>query len=391
MEYEFTAIESLIRSAIEQSDKSNKTFEERFAQVRNAVALERDRIKKSFAFRVWQIETDQQKSHYVQYHQHRLVALIDELFEISNREDQQQTREHSRLSREAFFLFDQLDDILNTIRKDVSEYFSLDVKVPESDKAKLLKSIQCKSSEIQNYLSQRNSAHIAVCFRDIGESAVGEKLTYRKIQYLEMITDSIEVLLKKNSDNHLNETDLRSLLLSLNYNRSEYFKYFVDLVQAELSELGSDSERLEKLAFHYKTINQIQLIPGLAFHPGSKGIVTRLSEWIYEEVEFLERKRFLTTNAQIAENDFAKKDFKLEFDMSVSQFAFFIKAFIETGVIQNKNISELIRFLSKFVKTKRSENISYESFRIKYYNVEGTTKDAVKNTFHTAIGFINSD
>jgi len=133
VEYEFTAIESLIRSAIEQSDKSNKTFEERFAKVRNAVALERDRIKKSFAFRVWQIETDQQKSHYVQYHQHRLVALIDELFEISNREDQQQTREHSRFSREAFFLFDQLDDILNTIRKDVSEYFSLDVKVPESD------------------------------------------------------------------------------------------------------------------------------------------------------------------------------------------------------------------------------------------------------------------
>ena len=68
--------------------------------------------------------------------------------------------------------------------------------------------------------------------------------------------------------------------------------------------------------------------------------------------------------------------------MSISQFAYFIRTFIEAGVIQNKNISELIRFLVRFVKTKRSENIAYESFRMKYYNVESSTKNSVK-TFYT--------
>lgn len=77
--------------------------------------------------------------------------------------------------------------------------------------------------------------------------------------------------------------------------------------------------------------------------------------------------------------------------MSVSQFALFTKAFVESGVIQNKNVSELIRFLSKFVKTKRSGTISPESLRIKYYDVESSTKDAVKNLLHTAIGYINSN
>jgi hypothetical protein len=77
--------------------------------------------------------------------------------------------------------------------------------------------------------------------------------------------------------------------------------------------------------------------------------------------------------------------------MSVSQFAYFIKTLTETGVIQNKNVSELIRFLAKFVKTKRSENISYESFRIKYYNAEDNTKGAVRNLLHTAIGYINNN
>ena len=89
--------------------------------------------------------------------------------------------------------------------------------------------------------------------------------------------------------------------------------------------------------------------------------------------------------------EFVKTEFKLEFNMSVSQFAYFIKAFVESGVIQNKNTSELMRFLSKFVKSRRSESIGYESFRAKYYNVENSTKDSVKNLLHTTIGYINSN
>ena len=96
------------------------------------------------------------------------------------------------------------------------------------------------------------------------------------------------------------------------------------------------------------------------------------------------------SKGSLSEETTIRKEFKFEFDMSVSQFAYFIRTFIEAGVIQNKNISELIRFLARFVKTKRSENIAYESFRMKYYNVEGTTKNSVKNILHNAIGYINS-
>lgn len=207
---------------------------------------------------------------------------------------------------------------------------------------------------------------------------------------MEMLVESMTGLFK-NGDVEFLEDKIQSLLNSINFNSTDYFKHYVARIQNQIAELGSDAERLEKLAFHYKIINQVQPIGGQVYDPNSKGIKIQLTEWISEEVQFLERKRDLTTASHIAEKEFTRKDFKLEFDMSVSQFAFFIKAFIETGVIQNKNISELIRFLARFVKTKRSENISYESFRIKYYNVESGTKDAVKNSLHSAIGFINSN
>jgi hypothetical protein len=391
LEYEFKNIESLIRSAIDPSTKSNKAFDERFTQIRNAVAVECDRIKKSFALCVWELENSQQRLHFVQYHQHRLIILIDELFRISNQE-KEKPGFNSRISSEAFFLYDQLEDILNLMQNELSEYFSLDAKMPEPYKAKALKSIQEKYRDIQTLMGGKKNALIVICSSHIKEllERKKSKTTYKKIHYMEMLVESIGSLLK-NRDADFPEGEIQALLISLNFNSIDYFKYYVELIQNQLTELDSNAERLEKLAFHNKTINQIQSIHDLVYDPDTKGIKAQLSEWISDEVQFLERKRDLTTNSQLAEKDFVKKDFKLEFDMSVAQFAFFIKAFIEAGVIQNKNISELIRFLARFVKTKRSENISYESFRIKYYNVEDNTKDAVKNTLHTAIGFINSN
>jgi hypothetical protein len=96
-------------------------------------------------------------------------------------------------------------------------------------------------------------------------------------------------------------------------------------------------------------------------------------------------------HVSIGEKDLISKDFKLNFNLSVSHLAFLFKAFIETGVIQNKNTSELIRFLTKFVKTKKSEAVSYESFRIKFYNAETGTKDAVKKTLQLLLNYMNKN
>lgn len=179
------------------------------------------------------------------------------------------------------------------------------------------------------------------------------------------------------------------VLLYLNFNSRKYFAHLTGSIKRQIDAQETRAEKLERLCHELKAVNQIPCEFDIAYSVKYPPLQQMLADWIVEEIHFMERTVEPTTPFALPEKTALKKDFKLEFDMSVSQFAFFIKSFIETGVIQNKNVSELIRFLAKFVKTKRSENISYESFRIKYYNVEDNTKDAVKNTLHTAIGFIN--
>ncbi|MBS1508505.1 MAG: hypothetical protein JSS79_17840 [Bacteroidetes bacterium] len=182
---------------------------------------------------------------------------------------------------------------------------------------------------------------------------------------------------------------LKLCLFSLNFNYRGFYIYCIDKIQNEVSSIEFEIDQVEKLSYHLKNINQMQAKPGLSYNRRLAPIKIQLSDWLLEEIQFIDKKCKLSTVSKEKDDDFSKRDFKLEFDMSVSQFAFFTKTLVESGVIQNKNVSELIRFLSKFVKTKRSGSISHESFRIKYYNVEDSTKDAVRNTLHTAIGYIN--
>lgn len=178
------------------------------------------------------------------------------------------------------------------------------------------------------------------------------------------------------------------VLLTLNFNSPKYFSYWINNLARKLGTDETSVEKFERLLLEHKMINQLPREFNIAYTEKYPPLSQMIGGWLAEEMYFLERTLNLNAS-QPNDRDFAKHGFKLEFDMSVSQFAFLIKSFIEIGAIQNKNISELIRFLARFVKTKRSENISYESFRMKYYNVEGSTKDVVKNTLHNAIGYIN--
>lgn len=231
VKYEFENIESLIRSAIDPSVKTAKSFDEQFAGIRNAVAVERDRIKKSFASHVWELETNQQRKHYVCYHQQRINVLIDELFVISKPEGKT-SGINSRISSEAFFLYDQLDDILNFMQKELSEYFSLDARMPWPQKAKAVKRIQDTCKGFKDLLANRENLLVTICIDELTKllARIDLNTTYKQVHYAEILTESILDLLK-DQEADFSENDIFALLISINFNSPKYFHYYVELIK----------------------------------------------------------------------------------------------------------------------------------------------------------------
>ena len=111
------------------------------------------------------------------------------------------------------------------------------------------------------------------------------------------------------------------------------------------------------------------------FERNLPSIKQQLLNWIEEETKFQKKK--MTLAPVIPQLLAASDKGKINSGLSVAQIAYFCSLLMQSGIIQDDNVSELLRVVCENFKTSKSENISHESLRQKYYSVEYATVEAV--------------
>lgn len=106
---------------------------------------------------------------------------------------------------------------------------------------------------------------------------------------------------------------------------------------------------------------------------------TKLSDWIAEEIYFFEKRQQLAINFPLNTDDPIQKDFKLKLNLSVAQFACFLRGLKDIGIIKNNNVLEVIRFMAGVIQTKHTDTISWESLRSKFYQTDDAARESVRD------------
>ncbi|MGC8823154.1 MAG: hypothetical protein ACP5PZ_00980 [Bacteroidales bacterium] len=75
--------------------------------------------------------------------------------------------------------------------------------------------------------------------------------------------------------------------------------------------------------------------------------------------------------------------------MSVAQLGFLLKIAFEVGIVKNPNQRDVIGFMANHTKTKQADTISPESLRTRFYNIEDSTRQAVKEYVIKMLNYIN--
>jgi hypothetical protein len=396
VDYEFENIESLTRQLIAAAKGPNSSAGKQFNDIKSSISAEIARAERSFALKVLSFEAIRQAELVVRYHQLSLTTLLDELFNLSGSiSEQSKAKRNSNSLHVITEIQLLLEDLLQSIQILLPDYFDLDSPAPKSAKEKALLEIKEGSDQLEVSLSRfsidpdlRVSA-LSV-FTDFLK-AHDQPITFRQVSCVRALAAQLLELTSNALEASPIDNQVRTILLNVNCNQNTCVGYFMHFLAMELSSAETISDKLERLALHYKTVSHTQTRSDFSFHVEQASLKMQVLEWLVEEIAFYERKRELNLGPSGKPDELIATDFKLIFDLSVAQFACFIKVLTETGVVQNKNQSELFRFLVRFVKTKRSENISYDSFRTRYFNVESNTKGAVSNLLHTCIGHIDAN
>ena len=354
--------------------------ESKFNQIKNSILQEIVRVQNAFKRRFLAGVREDKTRRFFEYHQMSLTRLLDEFYSKVALE------QRAPLRHVIDFVCASMEDLLIFIQRRFPKYFTSSQKAPEVYVVRVLKEIEVNKNKL---LQRFEDSGVHDTLKNLVASAFrvdNESISFSRLEFMEALQSEFKDYSGSNTE-WIKQYFLETLV-KLNHNSPAFLRYYCDHINGSLTGCETLADRIDQLSYFSKIVNQVQQVPNVVYDDTLPSIKTQLSDWIAHELEYYRQKQMWNLSTTTSE-PFIKSDFKLIFDLSVANLAYLFNILLENNILLNKNTSEVIRFLTKFVKTKKAESVSYESFRIKFYNTESGTKDAVKKTLQSLLSYIN--
>jgi hypothetical protein len=323
--YELENIEAKISENISVAASESLNFD--VPEFLRELDQECSKVRRAFRHQVVTFENELLVKRYFHFHQESLIDLIDTL--------------HTGTQTASPFrecVIDRLSGLLRYLEEHFPEYFNQDMKMPIVAREQANKELSLFRESMTLKFGTHNVDVGLVellknSFSDFMEG--NESISFRRFYYLRVLKENI--LNMGNEDVPCIETvDLIRVLLHFNYNAPAFCNYLVRYVTWAVSKASSISEKLDQLAYYLKFSNQEYSIAGIAFDHNNPPINIQIAEWISQEMQYLKRKQQLLPN--ISAEEVVPTEFRLVFDLSVSQVAFLFRVLSKRASFKTKTL-----------------------------------------------------
>ena len=351
----------------------------------NIVLIDIESIKRHLLSSLFVFEKQCDVKPLVQNYQSLTIKLLNDLYSYRCNETTSGNLHNLYTSLSNLF-----GDLLAYIETYFSKYFNLDVEIPHLHYATNRKYLQQQFDEL------------TIAFKDTIEDlelvtminshyasphncAKKKTITFRNLIYIkDLIRELDDVVLKSSFYKSVKE-----VLIYLNYNYIEFFKYLVDKVQGEYNNLETLDAKLEFLKYQRKLFKQKHIEFNSALFNQFPSIKEQVLNWIGEEILFMEGQSEIVNQEPETKDLNLVSESKITVALSVAQLAFLIRVLTLGKVITNHNQSDVIRIFASNFKTHKTDDISYGSLYGKYFKPEPSTIRDIKDVLLRLINLIN--
>jgi hypothetical protein len=230
---------------------------------------------------------------------------------------------------------------------------------------------------------QKASNIVLQSFSKIIEVDFQQKITYNELLFASEI---LPILYNQISNKQKTKKCLKVIMLEFNFNSLEFFDFYTDEINKEMNKQEDDIEKFKILYKYLKNTNQKQLYTNRKWKYKLPSAKKQIAGWLEEEIQYLNQHRILQSYSMEHPINMEVKT-KFHTDLSVPQLSYFFGLLIQVGIIQPPTQRAIFRFIADHFKTKMTNSISTDSLNSKYYNVEKTTKNAVREKIIELLNF----
>ncbi|WP_140487137.1 hypothetical protein [Flavobacterium sp. GSA192] len=343
---------------------------------------ENERIKKANKERIYNLKSKNKIEQRIHQKQQSLENLAHSLIKEINPENYKYLRHFSDNYNKTDCLkitYIYLEKLHRFIEKEYKNYINVQSNIP-------YRSLFIKEKEITNKLknvksallnSEINIQLLNIVYEPILKIStinIKEKLTYYDFNYCSEFILEIHKIIENEK---ITEDALIDCLFYLNFNSLQFFKFLTDTILKNLENSDNNIQKIDCLYLSLKCYNQKQRINTVKYRINLPSVQNQIIHWIEEEIAYLNRSFNLETKhfKLPPENELSTKFIS---GLSVAQLSCFFGLLLETEIIKHKNQTDIFKFIAQNFKTKNTDNISIDSLKVKYYNVEIGTKKAIR-------------
>jgi hypothetical protein len=351
----------------------------------NQVLMEENqKIKLAIKEKVFKLKSNLKIEHYIHKNQlameSQLNSLIKQINPDTNNELYQYSDQYNKIDC-LKSIYSNLEKLLLFIEKEYNEYLNVNIMVPQRTVLMNEYAIKPKLDFVRDSLLAKevNGDLLKILFEPIlllSTINLQNKITYYQFNYAtEYVMELSQVLIE--NPNQVNDSEIAEWLLDLNMNSFRFFDYKTNEIQKKLDQCESDVDRLELLYKKLKKFNQHRSKIKKSFIDKLPEIKVQICNWIEEEIEFINRKRNLD-DTQRGPIKTMQPNNKILIGLSVAQLGYFVNILMHTGIIKHHNQRDVFRMIADNFKTSGTDSISLDSLSSKFYNVESSTKNTIK-------------
>ena len=349
-------------------------------QVKSAKTLCSD-LKQKWIHELFSSAKEQVITRYVHYHQAGITQLSNQISRqipvlnfLSN--------EQADLLQFYEQLLSELEQLLQFLSNNCYQYFDLDHKVSTYYCQRQHEKIVEFKEELKAYsgiaVERALIEAIAISIEESAAEALTSGISYRQIDHILNVLRMVHQLL-----NIVNEPSTNTLVLALyrqNLNSLHFYNWYQEhIIQRVHGSSGKEQE--EMVIKEIKALSAIFVDSEKAFEPELPSIEQMFLPWLNERI--IDGGK--TNKTLVKQNG----NGQLPLNLSVPQFALFIRIFYQAGCFPVTNISKLTRFFTQHFTTKKQPHISFKSFGRAFYSLDQSAAAIVRDYLQKMLNYLN--
>ena len=321
---------------------------------------------------------------YVHYHQAGLTSLSDLISQRLAATD------FKAANKAPYFegyqqLLSGLEDLLYFFKHSFYKYFDPDYKITVYQ---CLKDAS-RFGELQHGLNKPANSNPSLAtlisallssVSDLYEEACIEGISYRQAEHVLSLLRTAFYML--NSIEDITPDTLARSLYKQNLNTLYFFNWYKNFLAARIS-FSAETAGIDKaIEGEVMSLENLFVDPAKSFEPKLPPIDFMVIGWLKEQT---------SGNRAVTSPETTQKfsNGQLGLNLSVAQFALFIRVFYQAGCFSTTNISRIMRFFSHYFTTKKQSNISMKSFGRAYYSSDQSSAAVVRDYLQKMINYID--